>query len=181
MNALNKYEIEEVVNSSEEEKQSWSVDSLESANWAFRKISALNSQIEENKQLAKEERYRIDQWEQKENSSHKQSIEFFEQKISEYHRTLLESNPKAKLKTPYGQASLRKSAAKIEYGNNAIQELKELGLEEYIRVKEEVNKVDLKKVLIITDDLKVVTEDGEVLDSAIVIPESYKTVIKVEG
>lgn len=181
MNALNKYEIEELEKSTDEEKQGWVIDSLESVNWAFRKINALNKQIEENEQLAKEEKYRIEQWEQKENSSHKQNIEFFEQKISEYHRELLVNDPKAKIKTPFGQASLRKVSAKIEYGDNTIQELKELGLDEYVRVKEEVNKADLKKVLTITDDLKVVTEDGEVLNSAIVTPESHKTVIKVEG
>ncbi|MFW7420539.1 host-nuclease inhibitor Gam family protein [Vagococcus fluvialis] len=116
MNALNRYEIEELTNSSEEEKQGWAINDLESVNWALRKIAALNNQIEENEQLAKEERYRIDQWEQKENSSHKQSVEFFEQKISEYHRELLVDDPKAKIKTPYGQVSLLKSAAKIEYG-----------------------------------------------------------------
>ncbi len=181
MDALNRYEIEELTNTSEEEKQGWSINNLESVNWALRKIAVLNKQINENEQLAKEEKYRIEQWEQRENSSHKQSVEFFEQKISEYHSKLLADDPKAKIKTPYGQVSSRKVSAKIEYGNNTIQELKELGLDEYVRVKEEVNKADLKKVLTITDDLKVVTEDGEVLSSAIVTPESHKTVIKVEG
>lgn len=181
MDALNRFEIDEVESSDEEEKQGWSVDSLESVNWALRKIAALNKQINENEQLAKEEKNRIEQWEKRENTSHKQSIEFFEQKISEYHRELLADDPKAKIKTPYGQVSSRKVAAKIEYGDNTIQELKELGLDEYVRVKEEVNKADLKKVLNITNDLKVVTADGEVLSSAIVTPESHKTVIKVEG
>ena len=181
MDALNRYEIEELTTTSEEEKQGWSINNLESVNWALRKIAALNKQITENEQLAKEEKYRIDQWEQKENNSHKQSIEFFEQKISEYHRELLVDDPNAKIKTPYGQVSLRKVAAKIEYGNDTVQELKDIGLDEYVRIKEEVNKADLKKILTITDDLKVVTEDGEVLNSAIVTPESHKTVIKVEG
>lgn len=180
MNALNRYEIEELTNSSEEEKQGWAINNLESVNWALRKIAALNKQINENEQLAKEEKYRIEQWEQRENSSHKQSIEFFEHKISEYHRELLADDPKAKIKTPYGQVSLRKVSAKIEYGDNTVKELKELGLDKYVRVKEEVNKADLKKVITITDDLKVVTEDGEVLNSAVVTPESHKTVIKVE-
>lgn len=181
MDALNRYEIEELTTTSEEEKQGWAINNLESVNWALRKIAALNKQINENEQLAKEEKYRIEQWEQRENSSHKQSVEFFEQKISEYHSKLLADDPKAKIKTPYGQVSSRKVSAKIDYGDNTINELKELGLDEYVRVKEEVNKADLKKVLTITDDLKVVTEDGEVLNSAIVTPESHKTVIKVEG
>ncbi|MFI3604994.1 host-nuclease inhibitor Gam family protein [Vagococcus fluvialis] len=181
MDALNRYEIEELTTTSEEEKQGWAINNLESVNWALRKIAALNKQINENEQLAKEEKYRIEQWEQRENSSHKQSVEFFEQKISEYHSKLLADDPKAKIKTPYGQVSSRKVSAKIDYGDNTINELKELGLDEYVRVKEEVNKADLKKVLTITDDLKVVTEDGEVLSSAIVTPESHKTVIKVEG
>lgn len=181
MDALNRYEIEELTTTSEEEKQGWAINNLESVNWALRKIAALNKQINENEQLAKEEKYRIEQWEQRENSSHKQSVEFFEQKISEYHSKLLADDPKAKIKTPYGQVSSRKVSAKIDYGDNTINELKELGLDEYVRVKEEVNKADLKKVLTITDDLKVVTEDGEVLNSAVVTPESHKTVIKVEG
>lgn len=181
MDALNRYEIEELTTTSEEEKQGWAINNLESVNWALRKIAALNKQINENEQLAKEEKYRIEQWEQRENSSHKQSVEFFEQKISEYHSKLLADDPKAKIKTPYGQVSSRKVSAKIDYGDNTINELKELGLDKYVRVKEEVNKADLKKVLTITDDLKVVTEDGEVLSSAIVTPESHKTVIKVEG
>lgn len=181
MDALNRYEIEELENSNEEQKQEWVVDSLDSATWAFRKIGSLNKQVAENERLAKEEKYRIEQWEQRENSSHKQSIEFFEQKISEYHRTLLADDPKAKIKTPYGQASLRKVSASFEYGNDLVSELKEVGLNEFIRVKEEINKVDLKKNITVTDDLKVVTKDGEVLKGITVVPESKKTVIKIEG
>lgn len=47
MNALEKYELEELEASEvlKDESHGWKIDSLESADWAFRKIAALKKRI----------------------------------------------------------------------------------------------------------------------------------------
>lgn len=176
MNAFDLHEIEELQQT--EVKEQWSIDSLETANWALRKINALNKKMADTVRLAKEEHDRINEWELKETESDQQSITFFEEKLGQYLVELRKDDPKARIKTPYGTVGTRKQAEKIEYSASTIDELKEKGMMDFIRIKEEVNKTELKKHLTITSDYRVVTADGEILKSATVIPAYEKTIVK---
>lgn len=179
MNALEKYEIEDLKESKVlEENQTWKIDSLEGADWAFRKISTLKQANKEINQLANKERERIADWENKETQSNQDSIDFFEHKLADYLYQLRKIDKKAKVKTPHGTVSTRKQSDVWEYKNDAVEKVKEMGLTEFIEVKESIKKADLKKSVTVLEDGSVVSPDGEIIESIKVIPRDDKVVIK---
>lgn len=81
--------------------------------------------------------------------------------MEEYYRGQRKLDPKFKLSTPYGKVSSRKQQDKWIYEDETVLEsLKQHHLDELIRVKEEVNKVDLKKEIEILEN--VVSQNGEI-------------------
>ncbi|AWZ48431.1 hypothetical protein C3495_06200 [Clostridiaceae bacterium 14S0207] len=144
LNELLKSEIAEIETV---ERESFKVTDLESANWCFRKISALQNNIESNKSLAVAEKLRIDKWEKKVTEEDKETIQYFESLITEYYLANRELDKKFKLSTPYGKVSSRKSK-KYNWTDEEelLKYLKENKNDELIRVKEEINKTEFKKV-----------------------------------
>ena len=172
LNALEKYELEELEASEilKDEPQGWKIDSLESADWAFRKIAALKKANKEIYQLADNERERITEWETKETQSNQDSIDFFEHKLADYLRELRKNDPKVKIKTPHGTVSTRKQADSWEYRADAVDTLKKLGLTE--------NKADFKKAVQVLEDGRVISPDGELIECVKVIPQDEKVIVK---
>lgn len=181
MNALEKYEIDELEASGiTHDKEQWGVKDLGSANWALRKITALEEANKEIHQLADDERQRINDYELKASQSNDDSIAYFKQKLSEYLIELRRTDPKAKIKTPYGTVSTRKKPDSWEFSENAVSELESLGLGEFVNTKitETVSKKEFKKVMGVTANGQVVTPDGEVLKSVKVVNQGYDVVVK---
>ncbi|AST97317.1 host-nuclease inhibitor Gam family protein [Shouchella clausii] len=155
MNALQQAEIEEL-EGQELSEERFKITDQESLNWAFRKIAALKTQMEETDAIAAKEIERIHLWAAEQHKPVKQSIEFFESLIAQYHMQLLEENPKAKtLKTPHGKSkSTRRKPAPVAVNKDKLLEhVKEAGMSDYI--KEEIRWGDFKKTLSIT------TADGQ--------------------
>lgn len=177
MNTLEKYEIEELEQTSVD---GWSINDIGGADWALRKISALQSQNDEIKKFADLERERIANWEIKETESNIDRISFFEMKLSEYLNTLRKDDPKARIKTPHGTVGTRKVPDRWEYSTEAVAELKKLGMTEYVRVKEEVDKAAFKKSVSVIEGGKIVNNDGEVIETVKVVPQGEKLSVKVE-
>lgn len=142
LNELVKEELQEIDG---QEYEGFKVTDIKQANWCFRKISAFKKDVEDKHELAEAERLRIDTWEKKETEVAKNSIAFFEGVLKEYFRKLREQDPKAKVSTPYGKISSRKSA-KWNYVNEEelLKYLKDNN-PELIKTTEEVKKPDLKK------------------------------------
>lgn len=180
MNVLEKYEIEELDSSGVLEQEKWAIDSLESADWAFRKIAALKQANNEIKSFADKERERIAIWEEKETKSNADSIEFFEIKLGEYLRELRKSDPKVKIKTPHGTVSTRKQPDSWEYKDDAVEALESLGLNDFINVKKTVDKAKFKKTVSVTSEGKVISPDGEIIESVKVVPQGEKIIVKSE-
>lgn len=180
MNALEKYEMEDLQDSQvlEDKNEGWKIDSLESADWALRKITALKESNAEIKTFADHERERIADWEAKETQSNKDSIAFFEHKLSEYLNEKRKTDKKAIIKTPHGRVSTRKRPDSWEIRRDAIEEFEQLGLNDFVRIKKEVNKADLKKAVTVTASGQVVTKDGEILKSVKVVPQGETVVVK---
>ena len=83
-------------------------------------------------------------WLTLENKKLKEDLTFFESVIKQYFLCEREKNSKFKLSTPYGKISTRKSE-KWEYDDKqAIESLKEVGMKELIRIKEELDKTSMK-------------------------------------
>lgn len=179
LNALDTYELRELESTTfSEESSPWTIDSLESADWALRKIAVLKKKNDEIHQLAEKERERISEWEDKETHSNQESIAFFESKLADYLHELRKNDPKAKIKTPHGTVSTRKQPDSWEYQGDTLNTLKELGLTEFITIKESINKAELKKAVQVLENGRVISPDGEVIESIKVIPQGEKVIVK---
>ncbi|WMJ81941.1 host-nuclease inhibitor Gam family protein [Clostridium sp. MB40-C1] len=175
LNTLLKNEIDEMNEVMEEEVTGFKVDSLDSANWCFRKIRALKEQIKNNKALADAEKMRIAMWEKKENESAENSISYFENLLTEYFKEEKSKDKKFKLSTPYGKVSSRK-ATKWNYNEKEVLEwAKNSDYKELIRIKEELDKSTLKKTF--KDGIDTTT--GEIIPG-VEIKEEETILVKAE-
>ncbi|MBB6215627.1 phage host-nuclease inhibitor protein Gam [Anaerosolibacter carboniphilus] len=178
LNQLDLLEIEEVQQSGVQENR-FIINDIEGVNWAFRKIKAYHNQKAEIEALAKAEIERIQTWLVNEAKQIDESIAFFEGKLTEYAVVQREADPKFKCSTPYGKIGFRKQQPKWEYDEEkAIHSLKEAGLKELIRVKEEPKKDEIKKLFRVVDG-KAVDPDGQIIDGITITDREDKLEIKV--
>ena len=163
----------------EEEKEKFEVNSLSSADWALRKIKELEADIKQNMDFAGSEKIRLEQWLESENRKYQESIEYFNSLLSHYLQELRKDNPKAKISTPHGTVSTRKNPKQWTYSDDVLAELEEKEMFEFIRIKKEVDKKELKKVLSATDDGIVVNSDGEVIKGVTVVDGGEVMTVKI--
>ncbi|BDR66694.1 phage protein [Clostridium tetani] len=171
LNSLLQEELKEI-----EEVQGFKITNIDEANWAFRKIRALQEEVKETNLLADKEKERIENWREKEIKTSMDNIEYFQGILTEYYMKLRSENPKAKLNTPYGKVTSRKSK-KWNYQNEEeiLKYLKENEYSDLIKVKEDINKAELKKMF--KDGVN--KETGEVLPG-LEIKEEESISVKVE-
>lgn len=160
-----------------EVKESFKIKNLESANWALKKIAAINIKQKEVSELAEKEKERICTWESSELKKFESNKEYLQSLLVEYYKTEKDKDPKFKLSTPYGKVTSRKGTQKWEIPNKTmfIQTLKERGFNDLVRIKEEINLSDLKKQFHVTEDGRVIDSNGQVIEGTYVIdnPTSY--------
>ncbi|BDR67011.1 phage protein [Clostridium tetani] len=170
LNTLLQEELKEI-----EELEGFKITNIDEANWAFRKIRALQEEVKETNLLADKEKERIENWREKEIKTSIDNIEYFEGILTEYYMKLRSEDPKAKLNTPYGKVTSRKNK-KYNWINEEglIKYLKENN-KKLIRVREEINKIEFKKVY----KNGVNKETGEVLPG-LEIKEEESISVKVE-
>ena len=147
----------------EDAKEKLKIKSTEQANWAFRKLRAINTKAREIKDIGAAEKARIEEWEKKELAILENSTEFFEGLLVEYLIRQKEVDPKFKISTPYGKVSSRKQQPKWNYEDEKVLEWLKANDTELIRIKEEVNKAELKKKYKVVGN-EVVTKDGEIVE-----------------
>lgn len=139
------------------------VADLNSANWAFRKLAAIEQKRKGIKELADKEIERIRKWQEQEEKGLNNSKEFFEGLLTEYYVRQKEVDPKFKISTPYGKVSSGKQQPKWNYEDEKVLNWLKKNDVELIRIKEEVNKAELKKKYQIVGNTAV-TEDGEIVE-----------------
>lgn len=152
-------EIEE-----DEAKERFKIIDLGSANWAFRKLKAIEEKEKEIKDLVDIETKRLNEWAKHDTDKLNDSKNFFQGLLTEYFVTQKEVDPDFKISTPYGKVSSKKQQDKWNYQDELIIEsLKKKGITDLIKSEmvEKVNKNDLKKEVEILED--VVSLDGEIV------------------
>ncbi len=174
INALEQQEIEEA----QEVKEGFKVTDLESANWCLRKIKAYKDKISEADKLAESEISRISDWKDKEEKSAQESIGFFEGLLGRYLMEQRQVDEKFKVSTPYGKVSTRKLPDKWEYDEETALKWAKCNAPDLVRVKEEVNKAELKKAVKVSDG-KAIDQNGEVVPGVNIIPQGEKIVVEV--
>lgn len=170
MKDLVDYEIEDLENSinfqeeKEEKAEAWSINDLEGADWALRKIAALEEKNKNVEYLANRELDRINNWLDKETQNNNQIIEFLKAKLKDYLFYLKSKDKKARISVPHGTVNTRKVPSKFIYDDKtALNSLKNLGMSDYINVKETLNKAALRKALKAANG-KAVNENGEIVE-----------------
>lgn len=189
MNELLEMELIEAKETTEVAEMSgerFAIQDLDSANWAFRKLAAIERKRKEIKELADREIERIKDWQKQEEESLNNSKEFFEGLLTEYFVRQKEVDPKFKLSTPYGKVSSRKQQPKWNYEDEKLIGYLEHYKPELIKIKKEVDKNDFKKAVkekdgfILMDDGKVVSnETGELIEGVTVEERPDSINIKV--
>ena len=158
-----------------EERENFKIDSLEGATWAFRKLRAIESKIAEIDTIAEQEINRINTWMEKELEQYSKDKEYFNYLLQEYYREEKAKDKKFKLSTPYGKVTARKSKKWIYEDEESLLEYLKQSEPSCIRVKEEINKTEVKKIF--KDGIN--AETGEILPF-IKIEEEESISVKVE-
>ncbi|MGB9813498.1 MAG: host-nuclease inhibitor Gam family protein [Thermovenabulum sp.] len=157
------------------------ITNLEQANWALRKIRAFKAKAREINSLAEAEIERIKSWQDSELKKIESSIKFFEMLLEEYHRSRIVQNPKEKtITTPYGKMQIKKILPKWNYDDNKLLEWLKKNKPEFIRIKEEPNKQELKKVLKVDNLVAIDPDTGEVVEGITIEPETDKFIVEVD-
>lgn len=166
------------------EKQPFEITDMSSLTWVMREIlSPLKAKVEQTKMLEKAEIDRIKAWAENENRSPLNDIEYWEQRIADYHLKLLRTDPKQKtLSTPYGKSSSRRSPTSIVKGDEdyLMDYVKENGYSNFIKVerKESVDWKGLKEKLSVAGN-HVVDGNGQIVEGAVVKPETVTTKVEL--
>lgn len=148
------------------------IDSLSKADWCFKKIKEYTKKKIQMEEYVKEEENRLKEFKKKEQEKYENNIEHFQILLRNYMDKELENDPNFKIKTLNGSANYGKKTKKLDYNDkDMIEFCKKNDLPQFIRTKEELNKSEFKTFLTITDENKVVTKDGEILDNITVIEE----------
>ena len=171
---LENEQTEENTEKKEKESQSFKVTDLLSANWCFKKLKVLENKKKQIEEYAELEIKRIEDYLQKEQKQINEDAEYFKFLLQQFVEEQQEVDPKFKLSTVDGTASFGKLQQKIKYEDNVMLEFcKNNNLDEFVNVvtTEKLKKKEFNNYLNVVED-KVITADGEVLESAYV--EEFK-------
>ena len=123
----------------EEQKESFRVKDLESADWCFEQITEAQEKVAEINEYADKKIQKIKKWQEDKLSSIDSSKIYFESLLSSYYREQKQINNKFKLSTPFGKVTSRKTKKMfIEDEEKLIDYFKDN--EAAIRIKKELDK-----------------------------------------
>lgn len=152
---------------------SFKVTDDSSANWALRKIKQYQEQIKSNDDLAQSEIDKINAWKDQENEKAQQSIDYFHSLLAEYAMSKRENDPKFKsMNLPNGKIGFRKRPVKWDFDKSIVDSLKKAGLTDFIRIKEEPDKVSIKKSLEVVNGKAINPNTGEVVEGITIEEQS---------
>lgn len=161
-------------------EEAFKIKDLETANWAFKKLKENEDEINKNKEFADNEINKIMKWLEQENKTYEDSIRYFKGLLTEYYLQLRQDDPEAKLSTPNGRVTSRKRQPKFTFDENETFKYLEKTRPDLIKTEQKFNKTEVKKILSVTDDYKVVDENGELVNFVTVLPQGDSITIKSE-
>ena len=155
-----------------EQNNAWEIRSLEDADWAIKTIRDRERDRDQKLEYAKREKERIRLFEESVKKSEIEETAYLRRCLENYIAEQKEKNPKFKLATLNGSASVR-TTKKWTYDDEAVMASlkKDDDLKSYIRIKEEINKAQMKKDFVVTGTGAVATKDGEIIDGITVTLE----------
>lgn len=155
----------------EVEKKQFEIEDLSGVDWALRKIQKNNERLKETKDYVDNEKTKYDLLYKRQQEMIENNNQYLQYLIKNFLDIKREEDPKYKITTAIGTVSTRKSTNWKYDDEKLLDFFKKNDMTKFIRVKEEVNKVDFKKEAIVTDSGVVVTEAGEIIDGVEVTQE----------
>ncbi|KXS41408.1 MAG: Mu-like prophage host-nuclease inhibitor protein Gam [Candidatus Frackibacter sp. T328-2] len=159
------------------------------ADWALEKIRDLKEKQKENEELAEERKAplekkiaKIEAWQDQQNEKLQDNIEYFEGILTEYAMKLKEDDEDLKTHSlPFGKLRFRKQRPKWKYHESMLlNSLKKAGRDDLIKIKESVDKRELKKQVDVAGSQVVDLETGEIIEGVEVQERGEKFSIDVE-
>lgn len=145
-------------------------------------ISRLKKEIRQKEELAEKRIQQIEQWKKSEVEKLEGRINWLTDALESYFRKLRESNPKLKTHSlPFGKLQIRKQQPKWKYDDDKLLKSVKRVMPEAIRVKEEVDKIELKKRVKIVNNIPINPDTGEVIEGIVIEERPEEFSIKVEG
>ena len=181
-------------NASEEEQDAdqeerFKIENDVQADWALEKIIDLKEKQKENEELAEERKAplekkiaKIEAWQDQQNEKLQDNIEYFEGILTEYAMKLKEDDEDLKTHSlPFGKLRFRKQRPKWKYHESMLlNSLKKAGRDDLIKIKESVDKRELKKQVDVAGSQVVDLETGEIIEGVEVQERGEKFSIDVE-
>ena len=183
---LNSLEADEYAEDEELVPQGFTIDNYSKAEWAARKIieqqRAIKLKTDEAQKMKEDYIAQVNDWLEKEVGEAQRDIDSLSAMLQPFIESELAGKKKRSVNLPSGRAGFRKGTVTFELEGQKVDGkseqllslVKQHQLEDYVVVKESVDWAGLKKSLNVTEDGKVVSSDGELLEAMIAIQEPDK-------
>ena len=147
-----------------QEEEKFEITDDDRACWALQKIKELEDQVEEKEQLAERQINQVNNWLENETAKLDRNINNLKNMLFEYAQQLREEDPTMKTHSlPFGKLQFRKRRPKWQYEDELLDTVKEK-IPDAVRVKEDVDKRTLKKIVKDSGQYKIL-DDGRVVDT----------------
>lgn len=150
-------------------KEAFVVDSLDKAEWALKKIAEHKAACQRISDFAVAEIDKIKAWAQEQTQSHEDDVKYFETLLQPFAAAELKGKKTKTVKLPSGKMSFKKTTTYERDDNVLLQFVKDSGMVDYVKTKESVDWAGFKKCCSVTSDGKLITEDGELVPSVVVL------------
>lgn len=159
----------------------FTIENLESANRAMRKLANAQARIEAKRELALKEAAKISDWFNTSTKSDADTVRFFEESLKSYMIKVRAETGEKSISLPDGEVSSRTINAKAEVSDLEVflKYCLEHGREAWIRTKESANLEALKGEVEFSGDLVVDSLTGEAIDGLVAIEADIAVSVKL--
>jgi hypothetical protein len=163
----------------------FSIDTLEQANWAVRKIAQHRARFDEAQALADAEHERVDAWLRDQRHSRDKATGFLEALLRRFHEQRLDADPKAKtIKVPAGELTARKAPDRLEVDEEPfVAWARATGHDHLLRVTVAANKTEIRHAIgdVMADGRVVDGDTGEFMPGVLYVEGDVRFSVKTEG
>lgn len=164
------------------EEQKFRIENKDQANWAMRKIAAIERGRSESHAAAQLEIGRIQDWLAGEEKRADQGRVFFDFLLEDYHRRHLVDNPKAKtIKLIHGELQLRAQQPELIKDEKLLLDWADKNRPEFVKREPKLEWGEFKKVLKFEKGKAIDQTSGEIVPAITVIERPEKFSIKLSG
>lgn len=164
-----------------EDREKFTISSQSGAIWALRKLKKITNEQKEIADTAAEEIGRIRTWQSGEEKRLQGEMAYFEGLLTDYHRRLLEDNPKAKtVKLPHGVLKARAQQPEFVRDESALLTWIKAQRPEFVVTKESADWAGLKKIAVAAGSSLVDPASGEIIGGVTVVERPDKFSVEVD-